>query len=164
MRWLALLALRLVCPAVAQADGLPGTTTYPLTGCHSIGICFELTVNQVGGISGPEARYYPTVSCYGVPRCQFAGHPSMWVYAQNGELLFRFQAGIAFNLAEFPNPRFAVIDVQPLQYLGDGSGNVTHWGERELVLLTTPEPGSMMLMATGLGGLAALRRRRRRTA
>lgn len=164
MRRLVLLALLTVSPSFARADGLPGTSTYPLTGCHSVGLCVSLVVNQTGPDgSGMLPRYYPTVTCYGVPDCQFAGHPSMWVYGQHGELLFRFQAGRAFELEEFPAPRFAVLEIQPLQSLGDGSGNVTTWGSRELVLVTTPEPGTLTLLGTGIIGLAGAVRRRRRT-
>ena len=48
MRRLAVLAVLLVCPAVANADGLPGTASYPLWGCSTTGYCFTAGIVQVG--------------------------------------------------------------------------------------------------------------------
>lgn len=161
MRRLALLALLTLSPSLAEADGLPGTVSYPHWGCTSTGFCFTSAIVEVGYYGYPTPNYVANTQCTQSPTgapCGYVIDRRVYFYDASGQLIFRYGSGISSPIENARQPVFGVLEINPWLEGADRPA------PREMILLTTPEPGSIALVGTGLLTLAGVARRRRRDA
>jgi hypothetical protein len=155
MRRLPLFALLLLFPEVARADGLPGTTHYfyPLTGCTVGGDVCVTAQTQVLA----DGRYWTDFSCTWTGGSCTAGVVTSrgFIYREDGTLIYRTSSGTPTDVPLGGTPNFGVIT--GTVDLGNTPG--VSYGT---ILVTTPEPGTLALLSSGLVALAGTARRRRR--
>jgi hypothetical protein len=86
----------------------------------------------------------------------FLAAPHRWQWPPLGSYVF----------VEAVTPNSPAFGIRPLHRFDDGGGDVytAHSPQPQSPVSSTPEPGSMALIATGLAGLGAARARKRRRA
>jgi hypothetical protein len=175
MRRLLLAATLLVLPAVARADGLPGTYGYPATspvtylGCIDRLACFTFDARAVAGdpYRGPNEGYglifenQRSLFFAGEGYFYATGHlqnsPSAECYLG---LRGTITPWVVQTLPDVTGCRggFDPTQLLPSQFTQTIVINGTTG--YQVQFSTTPEPASVVLMASGLVGAFAVRRRR----
>lgn len=155
MRRLLLVAALLVLPAVAYADGLPGTAAYPtyyVDGCTMQGaICYSATIYpaNAGGyiLGGSVTCSAPVISCWA---------PTLAVYDRDGNLIWH-ELGGAERTAQ---PEGAVIGIATTNYTPEVDPQGVWRATWPVHISTTPEPLTLVLLGTGLLALILVGRTR----
>lgn len=158
MRRLAVLAVLLVCPAVAQADGISPQPppTFVFRGCSNpIAGCIDGKIEPFPDrdpFSTTEWLYSWTATCANCTPETF-GPVRLYLYDANADEIYRYRTGDFLGGRELNEvPAFGL-----LEFVGpDNPGLIP------VAVSTTPEPGTMALLGSGLVALAGMARRRRR--
>jgi hypothetical protein len=155
-------ALFMSSPAAASASKFPALPAYDMYGCVLSGPCFNMMVSQFTDPSIPGLyRALAGVSC--ASGCEAINGFSTVVYDANGDRLFFYANGNVPPRFDAPiaPPAYAEINLGWFERL-DENGSVTDPPTLgRVVVTTTPEPAMILTVATGLAGIAAVRRRRR---
>lgn len=153
MRRLLLAAALLVLPAVAHADGLPGTAAYPtyyLSGCSNE--LFGCITGEVTPMSEP-GRYHAGLfnACdESAILCSLRYHVAL--YDANANLIYRYGNGdVPGYMKEGAVPLFGIAELSAL-HNPDGSAYEPFGTQMyvPLAVTTTPEPLTLVLLGTGL--------------
>ena len=171
---LAALAALFLLPAAAKADSLvispltsPATPAVIVTGASATAFTGTLTNDSTGTWSLLGASY------------TFGGPPTVVINVNpfNNNAPLTLGAGLSYGPATFFDV-FAAIGTTPGNYggsfsvsIGDAQGNFLFDLTEEFFIVVReggtqpiPEPATMFLLGSGLAGLAAARRRKRRQA
>jgi MYXO-CTERM domain-containing protein len=190
MRHLLIAIALLAAPSVAGADGLPGTAGYPvrswqMVGCFIGESCHTFRVSAQayefpGSSYNLAIRAYDLTSVWLNPEWSYYTIPAVASGTPGlpGEDCFPFDGGpisgpitYAAGMTGFDCISSAGSDWSPTTvtmpfFVSNGTGpfaqGATEYRTYNVTFTTTPEAGSFALLASGLAGLLAVRRRRSR--